>query len=194
MHEIEVVTNFIDGKECKFFIDLINFHERNNRNLFNLWQDGKRIALCFGNAENDIKSNIFAQDSLQILEDKELKVRELFAKIENTIKSRFEIQEALRVCSFWLAKQYPGAIIPVHNDTDGGVNPHFDYSVVLYLSSVKQNGKINFINSNFSHSPEEGDLLYFNTRTTGDHLVTGIEEDRYSLVFWLTKNETDAIQ
>ena len=189
MCQIEIVKNFIDEEECDFFINLINFAELNNNNLFNLWQDGKRIALCFGNVENDIKSEIIAQPNLKVLAEQELHIRKLFDKIADTIKSSCAIEEPLTVCSFWLAKQYPGATVPVHNDTDNGVNPHFDYSVILYLSSVKENGKIYFVDSNFSHSPEKGDLLYFNTRTTGDHLVTGIEEDRYSLVFWLTKNK-----
>lgn len=193
MEQVRVVENFITQEESDFFINLTNFFETNNRDMFNLWQDGKRIALCFGNVENDIKNEIVAFPTLDIFGQEEPVIRQLFNKIRKTIKDNLELSEDLYVCSFWLAKQYPDAIVPVHSDTDNGVNNHFDYSVVLYLSSVVSGGKISFVDLNFSHFPKMGDFLYFNTRNTGDHLVSKIEENRYSLVLWLTKDESAKI-
>ena len=193
MDQVRVVKNFITQEESDFFINLTNFFEANNKDMFNLWQDGKRIALCFGNVENDIKNEIVAFPTLDIFGQNETVVRQLFNKIREAIKHDLGLSDDLHVCSFWLAKQYPDAIVPIHKDTDNGVNNHFEYSVVLYLSSVTKGGKISFVDLDFSHSPKMGDFLYFNTKNTGDHLVSKIEEERYSIVLWLTKDESSKI-
>jgi hypothetical protein len=186
---IKVIKGFIKEPEIGLMIEHINRFERDKREYFSIWQDGKRIALPFGNAQNDIKSNIIARRNLDLFSQSERElVSYLFSRILKEITKFYALDRDIYICSFWLAKQYPGAIIPEHMDTDGGVNMHFEHSVVLYLNTLKSGGDLTFPDLNISHKPEAGDLVFFTTRDTGRHLVERIPEDRYSLVFWTTRD------
>ena len=187
---IKVVKAFIKEPEIGLLIDCINRFETDKGGYFSIWQDGKRIALPFGNAQNDIKSDIVARRNLDLFDqsEKEL-VLDLFSRILEEITKFYSLDQNIYICSFWLAKQYPGAIIPEHMDTDGGVNMHFEHSVILYLNTLGSGGDLTFPDLNISHKTEAGDLVFFTTKDTGKHLVERIPEERYSLVFWTTQDK-----
>jgi hypothetical protein len=186
MHQIKYVPNFIDKEKIDFFIDYINFLEESIPEKFGYYQSGKRIALQFG---EDLYNDVYTHLSLDLVKDKQQEIRDVFKKIVDRITTLYSEEDDLHVCSFWFAKQYPGAIIPEHDDTDDGSNSHFEYSVVLYLNTIKDGGILEFPQLKYSHNPTAGDLIIFPTKTTGEHLVSKIGEDRYSLVFWVTKDK-----
>ena len=169
---IKVTKNFITEPEISSMIDHINRLEKDKKECFSIWQYGRRIALPFGNAQNDIKSNIVARRNLDLFDksDREL-ISDLFSRILREISKAYALDLDIYICSFWLAKQYPGAIIPEHLDTDGGVNMHFEHSVVLYLNTLRSGGELNFPDLKFSYKAEAGDLVFFTTKDTGRHFV-----------------------
>lgn len=181
--------------ETGLTIDLINKLEAEKGFYFSTWQEGKRIALAFGNAEIDITADIVAQGSLDFLgsEDRDWALS-LFDRITAAIAKTYQLTRPLYICSFWFAKQYPGATIPIHTDVDKGNNPHFEHSVILYLSTLKSGGVLEFPDLEYSHTPEAGDLVFFPTQTTGEHYVGEIPEERYSLVFWTTYEAHRAVK
>jgi hypothetical protein len=189
MNKVQVVDNFIDAEEALFYKKLIDTFEKNSPDLFTSWQNGKRIILPFGNVENDIKDNIIAQPDLKILGENEKTVRNLFLRLESQIRQSYNLQNQSYVCCFWLAKQYSGSNVPVHDDTDGGTNVHFEESSIVYLNTLESGGELNFPDLDYHHKPKIGDLVFFPTKTSGKHEVKEILEDRYSLVFWTSSDK-----
>jgi hypothetical protein len=186
MNDVKVIKDFISKDEILFFTKLINQYETNHIDKFFSWQEGKRLGMPFGNSKNDIIDNVISQENLKIFEKEEGLIRSLFKKIEKKIKETLFLNKDLYICSFWLAKQYPGGIVPEHSDLDEGRNNHFEYSTILYLNTLEFGGELSFVDSGYSYKPEEGDLVFFPTKTTGEHGVLEIPEERYSLAFWLT--------
>jgi hypothetical protein len=186
MNEIKVLYNFIDDKTIDSYINYINYLEENFLEEFGSYQNGKRLALQFG---VDMYSEGDNHPTLDLIKDRETEVRDLFDKISNKVMLLYGESDSLNVCNFWLAKQYPGAVVEAHNDTDDGSNSHIDYSIVLYLNKIIDGGVLEFPDLGYAHTPSAGDLIVFPTRTTGDHLVARINEERYSLVLCLTKDK-----
>lgn len=191
MSVINVTRDFISKKEISFYIDLINELERDKLQYFSKWQNGNRIALSFGNSENDYKSNISARPNFDILSEAQIEaIRSLCFRVIENMKTTYQMVDDLYVCSFWFAKQYKGGVVLEHEDTDEGINMHFEHSVLLYLNTVTAGGELVFTDLGTSHKPRAGDLVSFRTVGTGKHSVPEVLEDRYSLVFWTTKDET----
>ena len=190
MSTINVTRDFIDKKEISFYINLINQLEKDKLQHFSTWQNGNRIALSFGNSENDYQSNISARPNFDILSGAQVDaVRSLISRVVENMKTTYEVEGKLYVCSFWFAKQYPGGVVLEHEDTDEGINMHFEHSVLLYLNTVTAGGELVFTDLGTSHKPRAGDLVSFRTVGTGKHSVPEVLEDRYSLVFWTTKDK-----
>jgi hypothetical protein len=186
MNEIKVLYNFIDDEATSSYINYINYLEENFLEKFGSYQNGKRLALQFG---IDFYGDINTHSTLDLIKDKKEEVESLFDKILNKVMLLYKESDPLYVCSFWLAKQHPGAIVELHDDTDDGFNSHIEYSVVLYLNKIFDGGVLEFPDLAYSHNPSAGDLIVFPTKTTGNHMVARINEDRYSLVFCLTKDK-----
>jgi hypothetical protein len=185
--QIKVVSDFLSLDEIKEFVQIINKLEKEKPGHFSNWQNGKRLAMAFGNAEVDIYTTIYAQSTLESLGPEiRAKLYDLFSRIINKIAELYQTQKDMHMCSFWFAKQYPGATIPIHSDLDGENNSHFEYSVVLYLSTLKSGGVLCFPDLEYSYAPKAGDLVLFPTSGTGEHYVEEIPEERHSLVFWTT--------
>jgi hypothetical protein len=190
LDKIEVAPGFVDDADISYYIDLINRLEKDELDNFMVVQDGKRRTLIFGNYENDIKNKLLARPTMDLFKGEELvKVRSLISKILDKIKDFYSVTDDLYMCSMFVAKQYPGAEVGMHSDVDNGVNLHFEYSAVLYLNTLKVGGELKFVSLNYSHKPEKGDLVFFPSKTTGMHYVKPVEEDRYSLCFWTTKDK-----
>jgi hypothetical protein len=182
---IKVVKNFIDDYQIKDFIDFIDLLERDNFKSFSVYQEGRRLALAFG---RDIYHEHNSHIDLSLLLKKREAVNKLLAKVSEATKALYEVDDDLYVCSLWFAKQYPGATVPEHEDTDDGHNTHFAYSAILYLNSLSDGGDLVFVDLNYSHKPAPGDLVVFPSVGSGLHAVLEIPEVRYSIPMWLTLN------
>jgi hypothetical protein len=194
MKNIKVIKAFLSNDEALLFKDMIDSFEIDYNDKFGIWQDGKRIALSFGNVEKDALSGVFSFPDLQILKDKEeLVVRSLMSRVLDAVVKNEGIADDLYVTSLWLAKQYAGAFVPEHEDTDNGVNTHFEYSLILYLNNLNHGGELYFPVLNETVIPSAGDLVYFPSQSTGTHTVRSINEERYSVVFWLTKDKSQSL-
>lgn len=190
LDKVEVSPQFVPEEDLEYYINMINRLERDHLDKFMVTQNNKRLALIFGNYENDIKNELLARPYFDILEEEELvNLRSLMAKIIDKLKDFYNVTDELYMCSMFFAKQYPGAQVVMHSDVDRGANPHFEYSSVLYLNTLKVGGELKFASLNYSHKPEKGDLVFFPSKTTGMHYVKPVNEDRYSLCFWTTKDK-----
>ena len=187
---IKVATDFVTEAELKSLMGYIDLLEETLGDKFVSWQEGRRIALQFG---EDLYHSGTSYPTLEMLGDKAEMMYDYFDKIVVCTKELFDVPEDLYMSSFWVSKQYPDAIVDSHEDTDGGFNTHFRYSGVLYLNKMNQGGKLHFHKYNYSHAPEGGDLVLFPSQGTGNHEVTEITQERYSLVFWMTDIESMGI-
>lgn len=186
---IKVITNFITESESVALIDYINLLEKTMLKEFANYQEGKRLALQFG---KDLYHGHSSRLDMSLLGNKKHEFHQYFNRITQATKDLFQIklESELYVCSFWLSKQYPGANIEEHEDTDDGHNTHFKYSGVLYLNKMHEGGELYFSKYRSFHSPEGQDLVLFPSQGTGAHGVAEITQDRYSLVFWMTDIES----
>jgi 2OG-Fe(II) oxygenase superfamily len=187
---IRVVPNFLSPVECAAWIQLINELEQTVRQKFVTSPDARRIALQFG---LDYCEENSSDVSLSPLGEKEHAARQLFSRIVKQTGSVFADSSELHVCAFWLAKQYPGAQIGFHEDTDNGANPHMEYSAVIYLNTQQAGGELKFPRYGYTYSPVAGDVVIFPSKEAGLHGVLTINEDRYSLPVWLTRDPAFAL-
>jgi hypothetical protein len=185
MNPIKIIKNFISENEIQSMVDYINQLEANSLNEFTLSQNEKRRTVKFG---NDLFHNDSRKD-LDLLSEKRNQIKEYLNLVIEKTKNIFSYSDDLYVCSFWLAKQYPGASIPGHEDTDGLNNTHFRYSAILYLNELSSGGEISFLNFDYSYKPKAGDLVIFPTYGTGHHAVLEIPEKRYSIPIWMTNDK-----
>jgi hypothetical protein len=188
---IKVIKEFISTKEICEIIEYIDMLESTMGDKFIKWQDGRRLALQFGVDYVHEKSS---HPDLEFLGDGNGEMQNYFSKVIKTVKTVFDVPEDLHMSSFWFAKQYPGAIVNAHEDTDSGYNMHYKYSGVLYLNTMTDGGELFFAQYDHYHKPEAGDLVLFPSQGTGMHSVDRISETRYSLVFWMTDIESMGIK
>jgi hypothetical protein len=183
MNEVRVIKNFIDAHAVKKFVEYIDVLEQTMPDEFSSYEDGKRMMLQFGRDLCYPQSRL----DLTLLADMEGTIREYFDQAIQATKDSFEVDPAadLFVCSFWLAKQYPGASVPAHDDVEE-LNTQFDYSAVLYLNTLADSGDLEFADLGYKYRPAAGDLVIFPSKSTGTHGVSKILEDRYSMPLWMT--------
>lgn len=183
MDKVKVIKNFLPAHAVKEFVEYINLLERTIPDELSSYEDGKRLMLQFGRDLCYPHSRL----DLTLLADMEGTIREYFERAVQATKDSFEVDPAaeLYVCSFWLAKQYPGASVPSHDDVEE-LNTQFDYSAVLYLNTLVGSGDLEFEDLGYTCSPAAGDLVIFPSKSTGRHGVSKILEDRYSMPLWLT--------
>ena len=184
---IKVAKDFVTETELQELMGYIDLLESTLGDKFVSWQEGRRIALQFG---EDLYHSGTSYATLEMLGDKQEMIQTHFSRVIECTKRLFEVDDELYMSSFWVSKQYPDAIVDSHEDTDGGFNTHFRYSGVLYLNKMKEGGKLFFHKYNYAHAPEGGDLVLFPSQGTGEHEVTEITQERYSLVFWMTDIES----
>lgn len=190
MDQIKVVSNFISAEDIEVFKSYNDDLLANKPELFFMGNKGKRPVVQFGR-DNAHSTSSLALDTT-IPEIKEL-VRSYFLKAIETIKDIYQDDRELYVCSFWLAKQLPGANVQMHDDTDEGRNTHFAYSAVMYLNTLSKTGDLIFTDLDYSVKPAAGDLVIFPSQTTGNHEVKIIDEYRYTMPIWVTADRTYAL-
>jgi hypothetical protein len=185
---VRVISNFLTSVECATWIEYINELEHTVPELFTVHPDKpvSRISLQFGEKEYEDDQ---ARPALDVLTPKMRQAADqIFSRIVKETRSAFGDSSQLYPCIFWMAKQYPGSRVDPHEDTDGGSDEHIHYSSLVYLNTQQAGGQITFHNHNFTYSPQAGDLLVFDTELGGVHSVMKINEERYSLPVWMTRN------
>jgi hypothetical protein len=184
---IKVIKNFLQDSELQEMMEYIDLLEETIGDKFSKWQDNKRLALQFG---KDLHHKETSSTDLSLLSSRKEIIQDYFSRIVVATKKLFDVSEDLYVSSFWVAKQYPGATVIKHEDTDDGDNTHFRYSGVLYLNTMEEGGELYFSDYNYSHKPDAGDLVVFPSQGSGEHEVAKIVQKRYSLAFWMTDLES----
>lgn len=188
--KIKVVKNFLSEDEMKFFRDYEDHILETKQDKLVIFNNGNRPVLQFG---RDLCHEHHSHLSLEIVSDIEDRVRDLFSKVENKTKEVFEDSKTIYTCSFWFAKQLPGAFVMEHEDTDNGLNTHFKYSAVIYLNTLKDSGELVFTQLGHSYKPDAGDIVIFKSIESGRHLVEPINEERYTIPMWMTEDKNFAI-
>jgi hypothetical protein len=180
---IKVIKNFIDDEGIKSLISFID----SNINKFLSYQGNNRHVLRFG-------KDFYWDDSNKDFKDigeLEIYLRDkVFLKVQNLLKDIYQ-KEGLFVSNLWLSKHLPGSIIEMHEDIDGGRNPQFEYSAIIYLNSLDNTGILDFPFSNFSYTPVSGDLVIFPSKHIDfphqfAHRVSEIKEIRYTIPMWIS--------
>ena len=190
MNQIKVVHNFISLEDIEIFKEYNDQLLQSKPELFFIGNKGKRPVLQFGKDNAHLMSSPELDSTIPEIKDL---VRTYFLKATETIRDIYQDDRDLYVCSFWLAKQLPGANVQMHDDTDEGANTHFTYSAVLYLNTLKNTGDLIFNDLEYSVKPSAGDLVVFPSQATGNHEVKEIDEFRYTLPMWLTTDKSYAL-
>lgn len=185
-NQIKIINDFLSEPECRDIIKIINDIVESNINNFAIYQNGKRLSLQFG---KDLYHGHASHLNLDIISKYETTFRKYFTSVIDKTKEIFEDNAEMFMASFWIAKQFSGSTVPEHEDTDGGQNTHFEYSAIIYLNSLLDSGELSFPSLKYSYLPKAGDLIIFKSQSTGTHVVEKINDDRYSLPMWITKDK-----
>lgn len=180
---IEVVSNFMDEPEMKFWRDYNDEILETKQPLLAVFEEGTRPILQFGIDKCEEHNS---HHTLDIVSEVEHKLRNLFDRVITTTKDVFEDHRQVYMSSMWFAKQLPGAFVEEHEDTDDGYNTQFEYSAVLYLNTLQEGGELIFTDFDYSIKPKAGDLVVFRSVDGGMHKVNKIKEDRYTMPMWMT--------
>ncbi len=114
-------------------------------------------------------------------------IREDLVAIFNRVSSI--INDQVYLTSWFLSKQCPtGKLFPHVDGMDGGPNSQLEYTAMLYLNSLDNNGTIFFSDAGFGITPQLGDLVIFKSKEDL-HEVLEVTEDRYSINLWFTKDK-----
>jgi len=186
IENIKVIKNFVTDEEKERLINFINsnldrFDDYSNQ------QNERRFALRFG------KDQVYWDTSETVIsgiEEIADIANKYFDLVPQTIKTEFSDANEIFPCSFWLAKQEPGAFVAAHRDANEKLNRHFKYSIIIYLNDNNSNSELSFPLLDYKVFPESGDMIVF--PTLGHeylHEVAKISENRYSMLFWLTEEK-----
>jgi hypothetical protein len=183
MNTIKVLKNCINHEDAQSIINYID----TNQDSFVFGENNLRLTKMFGddNFHKDLSKKIIT--GMEEIEDILKTIINLSIK---SISDEFEDTEDIYLSSLWLAKQTPGAQIDGHIDTDGNVNKHYAYSVILYLKTTINSSPLEFPFLNLEIMPTLGDLIIFKSSDFSSfHKVKTINEDRYSVPMWFTKDK-----
>lgn len=194
MSEIHIVKNFLPIEECQKYIDFIN----KNMDIMTLYKGtgypAKRYTVKFGRDDEFPDEARFDLNIINPIKNDLLDVIDEIIKLTK----EFYDEENLYLTSFFISKHLPGAYMGKHYDADpnpGGQNNHLDYNIMLYLNTMSDgNGEIVFPKRGLSIGPEAGDLVFFDSKDLSNlHAVNEVNEDRYSIPIWLSKDKTQEL-
>jgi hypothetical protein len=173
---IKIIHNFLTSKESDKIIDFIN----TNQNGFVHNEGSRRFLLRFGH--DDEMPGQSVKDMSVVSSIKEDLV-DIFKRVSSMI------QDEVYLTSWFLSKQYPtGKLFPHFDGQDGGPNSQLDYTAMLYLNTLDNNGTIFFPDAGFGLTPQAGDLVIFKSKKD-IHEVLEVKQDRYSINLWFTKDK-----
>lgn len=190
---ITVIRDFVPQDEINSIVNRIDLLEKDNFDMFAKDQAGLRLALQVGGVGDHPDAHKGLGAHLGMLSEDRPLFEGYFQKVVQSVKDSFNIDKDLYMCSFWLAKQYPGATVPIHDDTDSGFSPQNNYSGIVYLNTMQDGGDLSFVNFDYTYKPEAGSLVIFPSKEGGLHGVSRIDEIRYSLLFWMTFDKSKAL-
>lgn len=176
MEEVRVINNFISKDDAN---KIINFIE-DKLHYFVYNKDRKRYMLRFGYDEELPHQAIHSMFLVKEIKD---------TLVEIFDKTRSIVGDNLFLTSWFISKQIPGAKLLPHKDGTQGMNDHLEYTAMLYLNDLDNNGTISFPDLNLSITPQLGDLIVFRS-LDHEHMVSDVTQDRYSLPMWFTKDES----
>lgn len=181
--QIKIVNNFLTKQECDYLKDFIERHLHIMKG--SKIQGDRRKFISFGKDSFHRDSEV----SLDLIKEIEPMLRnDIFPRLSTKVTELTNNRKELMVNNFFLAKQYPGARIDSHVDTDGGQNMQFKFSGIIYLNTMSSGGELNFPDLNYTYSPVAGDLVTFPSKPLEFvHEVAEIHEERYTIPIWMTE-------
>lgn len=181
---IVLTENFVEQADAERLISWINDNQHNFHQYF-FQYNPKRYAIRFG------KDQVFWDTSpheISGIDEVEDLARKYIDIVANALKFIYRVPN-LYVNSFWLAKQEKGAVVMAHHDSHSGMNPQFTHSVICYLNDNQVGGELEFPELGITIKPSANSMISFVSQ--GEdllHEVKEINEDRYTMLFWLTDN------
>lgn len=183
MEPVRVLKNSINNEDAEFIINYIN----KNQDSFITGSKRLRFQKMFGDDKFHKEQSAKIITGIDEIQNKIETIINLSVK---SISDEFKDNQQLYLSSFWLAKQLPGAQVRGHLDTDSGFNDHYEYSAILYLNTPNNSGPLEFPYLSLEIMPMSGDLVIFKSaENTSFHEVKFINEDRYSVLLWFTKDK-----
>lgn len=183
------IDNFIDQNEAKKLITFID----KNIDDFDL-SDSKspypfsRFMLRFG---YDEERPDLIRKNYEILNPILEQLQKIFDDCIDAVSDKFNDDSQLYVTSFFLSKHVPGSESSPHRDSRPGFNEQLDYTILLYLNTLPDNGGLFFPSLNKTIIPETGKLVIFDTKgIDAEHGINKVMQDRYSIPIWLTKDKS----
>jgi Rps23 Pro-64 3,4-dihydroxylase Tpa1-like proline 4-hydroxylase len=175
MEPVNLFKNFVDKETAKEIVDFIE----NNLHLFHYNESRKRYMMRFGYDEE------LPEQAIRTM----YPVKDIFHTLNIIFDQTQKLfDEGIYLTSWFLSKQIPGAKLLPHKDGAEGMNDHLEYTAMLYLNTLNDNGSISFPELNMNITPELGDLIVFKS-LEHEHMVHDVAEDRYSLPMWFTKKK-----
>ena len=173
---IKIVKGFISANEAKPIVAFID--EYISRFVYNA--ERSRWMMRFGYDEELPHQAIHNIEPATEIKDNLFKIFD---------KTRSLFDEEVYLTSWFLSKQHSGGRLLPHKDgVPGGMNNQLEYTAMLYLNTLDNNGEISFPDAGFGVTPEVGDLIIFKSKED-KHQVSEITEDRYAIPMWFTKDK-----
>jgi Rps23 Pro-64 3,4-dihydroxylase Tpa1-like proline 4-hydroxylase len=188
MDKVTKISNFLDKKDCNMFIDFME----NNIDLFKISDErtaypNMRYTMRFG--YDDEFPDLYYQN-LSVVSEIEHELKSIFFKTINKINKNLKETNELYLTSFFLSKHVPGSVLPPHSDAGKDFNSHMEYAALIYLNSLVDSGYLYFKNINKRVDVKTGDIVIFPCKSKEYvHEVPNINNDRYSIAMWFTKNK-----
>lgn len=181
---IVLTENFVEQADSERLINWIDANQDKFHQYF-FQNNPKRYAVRFG------KDQVFWDTSpheISGIDEVEDIARKYIYIVSNALQFIYRVPK-LYVNSFWLAKQEKGAVVMAHHDSHSGMNPQFTHSVICYLNANEDGGELEFPELGVVIKPSANSMISFISQ--GEellHEVKQINEDRYTMLFWLTDN------
>ena len=193
---IKLIKEFLTESEAASMVRHIDYLEETKPGRFRYEDGHPMVFMEFGRDFDRLEGSKIDLErhstrelhGLNILEGSvRSEILSIFTRAIAEIKAKFNEADNLYVNEFRIAKYYPGVTVPAHSDTDDGFSSHLKYSSVMYFNTMTDGGgEVVFMDHDYSHCPEAGDLIIFPCFEGGYHKVTEIFETRYSIAMWCT--------
>jgi hypothetical protein len=173
---IKIIHNFLSPEQSDKIISFIDDYQ----DSFAHYERSRRFLLRFGHDDEIPNQSVEDMSIIATIKDD-------LANISKKVSSL--INDNVYLTSWFLSKQYPtGKLFPHVDGMDGGPNSQLEYTAMLYLNSLNDNGTIFFSDAGFGITPRAGDLVIFKSKKDV-HEVLEVKENRYSINLWFTKDK-----
>jgi len=175
-NQIKIIDNFMSDEDIKKIKDY----------MLTRGEPGEAIGVAFGH-DLLVDSNARLLDLSILNEIKDFIINDYFPKTLSLIKQQFKEDKELYPSVFWIIRSVKGS--SVHEHVDGEGNPHFKYSSIFYLDTMKKSGALEFPRINYKYTPKKSDMLLFPAQPEEfDHVVREVDSNRHAVILWATDN------